>query len=170
MIEFRLANFDNGFVSSRDEAVFFIMLTEIEFGSGRYREMLVLRDEMLRKPIGLQHSEADLEKEPGYRHFGLLQDDRLIACLMVVPHGTDLAQIRQMAVWDSLQKKGHGRRIMQGVEDILRSEGAVSRIFLNARQTAVGFYSRLGYGVVGEQFIEVGIPHLRMEKSLSRSR
>ena len=146
------------------------MLTEIEFGSGRYREMLVLRDEMLRKPIGLQHSEADLEKEPGYRHFGLLQEDRLIACLMVVPHGKDLVQIRQMAVWDSLQKQGHGRRIMEGVEEILRSEDAITRIFLNARKTAVGFYSRLGYVVVGEPFIEVGIPHLRMEKALASSR
>lgn len=141
-------------------------LIEIEFGSERYREMLILRDDMLRKPIGLKHSEADLEKEPAYRHFGLLQDQTLFACLMMVPHTATLVQIRQMAVLDSFQKKGYGRQIMEGVEQILLNEGCVTEVFLNARWSAIGFYSRLGYKGVGDRFIEVGIPHLRMCKSL----
>lgn len=141
-------------------------LIEIEFGSDRYQEMLILRDEMLRKPIGLTHSEADLDKEPGYRHFGLLDGDRMIACLMVVPHSPEQVQIRQMAVWETLQKRGYGRTIMQMVEEILSSEGRVREIFLNARWTAIGFYERLGYERVGGKFTEVGIAHLRMCKKL----
>jgi len=141
-------------------------LIEIEFGSGLYHEMLILRDEMLRKPIGLKHSEADLEKEPGYRHFGLMQDGRLIACLMVVPHTPERVQIRQMAVLQNLQGNGYGRTIMTQVESLLRHEGIIRHIFLNARWTAIGFYQKLGYTGTGNQFTEVGIPHLRMEKSL----
>ena len=30
--------------------------------------------------------------------------------------------------------------------------------------TAAGFYQRLGYTVVGQAFVEVTIPHVRMEK------
>ena len=139
-------------------------LIEIEFGSDRYQEMLLLRDNMLRKPIGLKHSEADLQKEPGYRHFGLLVDGVLIACLMVVPHTQELVQIRQMAVLGDLQGNGYGRLIMAGVESLLRKEGQIKHIFLNARGTAIGFYAKLGYIGTGGEFIEVGIPHLRMEK------
>ncbi len=142
-------------------------LIEIEFGSDRYREMLFLRDEMLRKPIGLKHSEADLEKEPAYRHFGLLLDGRLVACLMVVPHPENWVQIRQMAVDETHQRQGYGRRLMEDVEQVLQQEGHIHRIYLNARWTAIGFYSRLGYAGIGEQFIEVGIPHLRMEKTFA---
>lgn len=141
-------------------------LIEIEFGSEQYREMLILRDDMLRKPIGLKHSEADLQKEPGYRHFGLVQDGVMIACLMVVPHAAERVQIRQMAVLDELQRNGYGRMIMTHVEDLLRKEGQVRHIFLNARHTAVGFYQKLGYRGTGGEFTEVGIPHLRMEKFL----
>jgi predicted GNAT family N-acyltransferase len=38
---------------------------------------------------------------------------------------------------------------------------------LHARETAVPFYLKLGYEVVGGQFEEVGIPHFKMEKKLS---
>jgi predicted GNAT family N-acyltransferase len=39
-------------------------------------------------------------------------------------------------------------------------------MILHARATAVPFYLRLGYTVVGEPFEEVGIPHRGMEKAL----
>ena len=32
--------------------------------------------------------------------------------------------------------------------------------------TAVGFYEKLGYASVGREFMEVGLPHIRMEKHI----
>ena len=37
-----------------------------------------------------------------------------------------------------------------------------SEIALHARESAVPFYLALGYGLVGEPFEEVGIPHRKM--------
>jgi predicted GNAT family N-acyltransferase len=37
---------------------------------------------------------------------------------------------------------------------------------MHARQTAVGFYQKLGYSITGEPFEEVTIPHYIMEKAL----
>ena len=37
---------------------------------------------------------------------------------------------------------------------------------MHARETAVGFYEKLGYKVVGDKFTEVTIPHYVMEKKL----
>ncbi|MEX0331250.1 MAG: GNAT family N-acetyltransferase [Puniceicoccaceae bacterium] len=142
---------------------------EIAHGTELYTQELELRENLLRKPIGLEHSEAELEKEVGYRHFGLLREGHLVACLMVVPHAEGLAQIRQMAVREDMQGRGFGRFLMTAVEPILRASG-VGRIFLNARDRAIAFYEKLGYAGVGEPFTEVGIPHLRMEKALADSK
>jgi predicted GNAT family N-acyltransferase len=140
-----------------------VELIEIKFGSDLYAKELELRNGVLRKPIGLKYSEADLQNESVYRHFGLLLESHLAACLMVVPHPGEVFQIRQMAVRSDLQGRGYGRFLMTAVEAVLR-KGTVTRVFLNARGTAIDFYSKLGYQPVGGIFTEVGVPHLRMEK------
>jgi len=70
-----------------------------------------------------------------------------------------------MAVEPPRQGCGAGRRLLEGVEEQLRVEG-VSRIELNARDTAAGFYRKLGYRKVGGEFMEVTIPHWKMVKRL----
>ena len=35
---------------------------------------------------------------------------------------------------------------------------------VNAQQAVVGFYSDLGYDLVGEPFVEAGIPHQAMRR------
>jgi predicted GNAT family N-acyltransferase len=37
---------------------------------------------------------------------------------------------------------------------------------MNARKNALGFYDKLGYKVVGDEFLEVTLPHFTMEKEL----
>jgi predicted GNAT family N-acyltransferase len=44
----------------------------------------------------------------------------------------------------------------------------IGEIALHARETAVGFYEKLGYVVSGERFTEVGIPHWYMQKNMNR--
>jgi predicted GNAT family N-acyltransferase len=38
---------------------------------------------------------------------------------------------------------------------------------LHAQVHAVGFYTRAGFVVVGDEFEEAGIPHRRMERAIS---
>jgi predicted GNAT family N-acyltransferase len=138
---------------------------EIEYDSELYRQELKLRDAILRKPIGLKLPER-MEDEAACRHFGLVADGRLLACLIVVPRGPETVQIRQMAVHADHQGTGLGRRLMQAAEAEIITAG-IQQVYLNARATAIDFYQKLGYHAVGERFIEVGIPHRRMEKTLA---
>ena len=142
-------------------------LTEIPYSSPLYREELELRNALLRRPLGLDVFAEDLAGEAGYRHFGLLDGARLLACLTVVPRGEGLVQIRHVAVRANAQRSGLGRILMTGVEGILRDGGTVSRIYLNSRTTATGFYHKLGYHAVGAEFPSMGITHQRMEKALA---
>ena len=70
-----------------------------------------------------------------------------------------------MAVMNNLRGKGIGRALMNFAENIARDLG-YRTITMHARKTAIGFYEKLGYGVVGEEFYEVTIPHFEMQKEL----
>ena len=141
-----------------------MIIRESQFGSDGYREVLAMRDRLLRVPLGLTWSQADLEGESEQLHFGLYdKDDTLIACVVIKPLDEHTAKLRQMAVDEPHRQIGAGRRLVQGVEDILRHRGFRS-IEMDARETAVGFYRKLGYEIQGDLFTQVTIPHFRMTK------
>ena len=70
-----------------------------------------------------------------------------------------------MAVHAAMQGQGLGTQLVRRLEAEL-SARAIERVALHARSTAVAFYERLGYRCVGEPFIEVGLDHRIMEKTL----
>ncbi|MBT3202382.1 MAG: GNAT family N-acetyltransferase [Phycisphaerales bacterium] len=141
-----------------------MIIREVEFGGDGYREVLAMRDRLLRVPLGLTWSQADLEGEAEQLHFGLYDhDDTLIACVVIKPLDEHNAKLRQMAVDEQYRQIGAGRRLIQGVEDILKQRG-FRCIKMDARDTAVGFYRKLGYEIQGDVFTQVTIPHFRMTK------
>lgn len=77
------------------------------------------------------------------------------------------AQIRYMAVSTSHQRQGIGTRILAALEDRARQLGA-SVIVLDARETALGFYTRHGYTPTGPgDMLFNRIAHIRMQKRLT---
>ena len=137
---------------------------EIRFGTEDYEAALRLREEVLRRPLGLALTEEDLAGEESQLHFGLFEPGgELVACAAVVPVSPGEARIRQMAVSPDRQGRGLGQRLMEGMEKELRARG-VRRCVLNARRSAVGFYEKLGYAIAGEEFVSLTVPHVRMTK------
>jgi len=136
---------------------------EILYGSEAYLAECALRHEVLHVPIGLSLHDEDLSKERDQLHFGLFDEGALLACVIAVVISPTEAKIRQMAVSPEHQGKGCGRRVIEGLERHLAA-GGVAHFSMHARMSAVGFYGKLGYSRIGEEFSEVGIPHVRMEK------
>ena len=142
-----------------------VLVEEAEFGSKAYGEMLSLRKRILRDPLGLKWTEEEESWEPREQHFGVRVDSGVVACVVIRPLGNRAAKLRQMAVEPAWQGTGIGRGLMEGVERILITD-ELDRIELNARDTAVGFYEKLGFRKMGEEFLEVTIPHWKMVKTL----
>lgn len=142
---------------------------QIAYGSPSYQKELLLRDAVLRKPLGLALENDDLSQEGYQWHFGLFDGDHLIACVIAAPMSEELIQLRQMAVSSQFQGHGFGRLLVQTLEKTLWEKG-FKKIILHARVQVFGFYVRLGYTSIGEPFEEVGIPHQCMQKNILRSR
>ena len=137
----------------------------IDHGSPEYNQMVTLRNEVLRKPLGLSFSHEELEKEKEEILIGAFDDDKMLGCCMLVQEEPGTVRLRQMAVGNNLQGKGIGRALMIFAENIARDRG-FRKLTMHARKTAVGFYEHLGYSICSDEFEEVTIPHYVMEKRL----
>ena len=127
--------------------------------------MVGLRDNVLRKPLGLIFTPDELEGEKENILIGAFEDDDILGCCMLVEENSRVIRLRQMAVLNNLQGKGVGRAIMNFAENIARDRG-YKVLSMHARKNATGFYEKMGYKVTGDEFTEVTIPHYLMEKNL----
>jgi predicted GNAT family N-acyltransferase len=141
-------------------------LKQVDFGTKEYKKIVQLREEVLRKPLGLSFSENELSAEQSHIHIACLEDDIMWGCCMLVPTDNSVLRLRQMAVAPNLHGKGIGASIMHFAENLARDKG-YRKIVMHARDTAIGFYQRLGYSIKGDQFLEVSIPHHVMEKVIA---
>jgi GNAT superfamily N-acetyltransferase len=137
----------------------------IDHGSAEYQLMVKLRDDILRKPLGLSFTPEELESEKNHMLIAAFEEERILGCCMLLEEKDGAIRLRQMAVLNDLQGKGVGRALMNFAENLARDRGFRS-IRMHARLNAVGFYEKVGYRIKGDQFMEVTIPHYVMEKML----
>ena len=140
-------------------------LKQIDHGTKEYSQMVNLRHEILRRPLGLTLSPEQLAKEKEDILIAAFEEDEMLGCCILTPLDNDTLRLRQMAVQKNLQGKGIGESIMNFAENLARDKG-YKTLMMHARDTAIGFYERFGYKVKGDGFVEVNIPHHIMEKRL----
>ena len=73
--------------------------------------------------------------------------------------------IGRMAVLTAWRKTGIGSAMLQKLLSIAKERG-LSKVFLHAQTSAIGFYENHGFRSLGEEFMDAGIPHRYMEKEL----
>lgn len=137
----------------------------IDHGSTDYKKMIALRMEILRKPLGLTFSEADLDKEKDDILIGAFEEEDIMACCILTKVGEDTCKLRQMAVRPKMQGTGLGAAMMNYAEQLAKDAG-FKKMVMNARKTAKGFYEKLGYETKGDEFVEVTLPHFYMQKNI----
>ncbi|HXS58201.1 MAG TPA: GNAT family N-acetyltransferase [Hanamia sp.] len=140
-------------------------IKQIDYGSKEYKQMVGLRNDILRKPLKLTFREEELEREKDDILIGAFDEDRILGCCLLSRIDKDCVRLRQMAVQNNLQGKGIGAAMMNFAENVARDRG-YKTLIMHARKTAVGFYEKSGYKVVGDEFEEVRLPHFVMEKKL----
>lgn len=144
-----------------------ITIEEIPYGGARYDEVTALRHELLRRPLGLDFTAKELEAERNDMHLAALAGPRVVGTLLLRRVDERVARIMRMAVAPEMQGRSIGRALVAHAEGLAGRAGFES-LMMHARASALGFYARCGYERVGEAFLELGIAHVRMEKSLAR--
>ena len=138
-------------------------IESIPYQSPEYREMLALRFKILRKPLGLNFSERDLQCEKDDIFIACSANGHIIGCCILTRLSAEAVKLRQMAVDNHWQGKNVGTEIVLFAEQYAVEHGYTT-IRLHARKTAATFYAKCGYAISGNEFFEIGIPHVFMEK------
>jgi len=142
-----------------------VQLKEIIYHSEEYNQEVEVRDHVLRKPLGMSLYDENLEKEKDDIHIGAFIDGKVAGVLILTRLNAKDIKMRQVAVDDGLRGKNTGTKMVAFAEEHAREKGYTTMV-LNARKTAVGFYEKLGYEKIGEEFPEINIPHYKMRKCL----
>ncbi len=140
-------------------------LKMIQHGSKEYEQMVALRHQLLRKPLGLHFSAEELANEKNNILLAYTDEGIMEACSMLVKVDSNTVRLRQLAVLSGLQGKGIGRAMVQFAENLAR-DNRYHRIIMHARKDSIHFFEKLGYQVESEPFIELTIPHVVMGKEL----
>jgi predicted GNAT family N-acyltransferase len=109
-------------------------------------------------PAELEYDSDDL----ACRHaLALDPQAQAIGCARLLRDGS-LGRVAVVAAW---RGRGVGSALLARLMDIARYAG-FQRVGLNARSDTCDFYARYGFLPRGEEFVEVGIRHQRMERAL----
>ena len=127
--------------------------------------MIILRYNILRQPLGLSFSKEDIESEKDDLFCVYQENGEILGCCAMTRQNETILRLRQMAVDTKQQGKGVGAKILLFAEQTAISM-RYHKITFHARACAEKFYTKYGYTPIGEQFIEVTIPHIEMEKKL----
>ena len=111
--------------------------------------------------------------DPDGRDFGSVQvfaskGERIIGCLRIYGKEAGVVQIGRVAVIESLRGTGVGRMMMRQAISHVMENLTDEKIYLEAQTYAIGFYEKLGFRVISDEFLDEGIPHKGMELLIDR--
>lgn len=109
-------------------------------------------------PVELELEEADRK----YTHILAKAGDKPVGTARLTTDG----HIGRVAVLKDYRKYGIGREMMRQIEEVAFELG-FDEVELNSQCHAVPFYEKLGYVVYGNVFLDAGIEHRHMKKSLT---
>lgn len=127
----------------------------------------------LRRLVFVQEQGGPLEDEPdaydaSARHFVMLQEDEIIGAARIYHPEAGLTKIGRVCLLPEHRGQGLGLLLMRELLRYAASPEA-PKVVLDAQCYAIPFYERLGFRTVGEEFLDAGIPHRRMELSPARN-
>jgi predicted GNAT family N-acyltransferase len=76
-----------------------------------------------------------------------------------------VGKVERICVLPSIRGKGAGRELMLAIEDYAKQQPLL-QLKLNAQTYAIPFYEGLGYEVISDEFLDAGIPHKTMKKTI----
>ena len=100
--------------------------------------------------------------DPESLHVFFEDDGRITAYLRAFIKEPGVVQMGRVLTVDRGIGLG-GKLLEAGIEEI-RARFHPAKIYIEAQSYAFGFYAREGFRVTSEEFLEDGIPHVKMEK------
>lgn len=134
----------------------------VSYDTSEYRTVLLLREDVLFKPLGISLSPSVLEKEKNYMHIAGFKENEIVATMALAPKG-EKCKMKRVAVKTDMQYSGLGSKMIVFFEKYAKAQGFKS-IYCYARDSSVQFYLKHNYSTEGDYFNIDTIKHVLMQK------
>ncbi len=75
-------------------------------------------------------------------------------------------KIGRVCVLPEARGLGLGAALIDAALEVLRDQPGVAEAYLGAQTHATEFYTKLGFAIEGEEFLDAGIPHRHVRRAL----
>ncbi len=133
-----------------------------------YTQSIKIRDDIMRRPLGLRISDVQLKNELSsvYHHFVAIINNEVVSALSIKVNKKNI-QICQLATLGKYRKKGIGKGLLTFAENKFHTFTSINKVMLFSRETSIDFYKKCNYVVVDNSSCEiVGLLHRKMVKTL----
>ena len=135
-----------------------------ELSTTELYEILKTRFEIFVTEQECIYQDLDDKDQDAVHVFCWNENGRVAGCLRVFMRDAENGVVQIGRVVTLEHGKGIGGKLLhKGVEVAIERFGA-KKIYLEAQVYAIGYYAKEGFEVVSEEFMEDGIPHVKMEK------
>jgi predicted GNAT family N-acyltransferase len=132
---------------------------------GEIAAALALREEVFCGEQGVSLAEERDGRDEEALHLVVVDDGVVVATCRLLVEGTTV-KLGRMAVSRTRRGLGLARALITEAETQARALGA-KRMALAAQLNAQALYDRAGYDAYGDVFLDAGIEHVMMAKTLS---
>lgn len=106
-------------------------------------------------------------KDYGSLHVFSEENDRVTSCLRLFQRAPGVVQLGRVIT--VVHGTGLGGRLLKEGIRLIRERFDAKSVYIEAQCYAIGFYAREGFRVISDEFLEGGIPHVKMELILSEN-
>lgn len=99
-------------------------------------------------------------------HIFYESDGKVLAYTRAYPKSVDPMVVHMGRVLSIQHGIGLGGKILKDSIHIIREQMHAKKIYIEAQCHAIGFYEREGFVICSDEFLDEGIPHVKMELTL----
>jgi len=139
-----------------------------ELTSDELYAILQLRNEVFIVEQNCVYNDIDGKDQPAW-HLMANADDKLVAYTRILPPGVSYSDpaIGRVVTSSSKRRSGLGKELMKRSIEACEKFFGKTSISLSAQVYLQSFYESLGFIVVGEEYLDDGIPHFKMSRKPS---
>jgi len=144
----------------------FIVTTFSQLTNQQLYDLLQLRSEIFVVEQDCVYQDLDGKDQEAIHVLGY-KNKKLVAYTRLFDAGYYFKEssIGRVVVKENERTHGYGHEVMKKSIEVIKDKFNTSSILISAQKYLVKFYNSHGFTQVGDEYLEDGIPHVKMERS-----
>ena len=144
----------------------FIIKSFKELTTDELYNILQLRSEVFVVEQNCVYQDIDFKDQKALHVLGF-KDDKIVAYTRIFKPGNyfENSSIGRVVVKENERKFGYGHDVMKASINAIKNYFKEEKITISAQKYLTKFYETHGFNEVGNEYLEDGIPHIRMDRS-----